>query len=406
MRILAPLAALVLLASAASAEVFVLADGGRVTGSLLNPQESPRKQYVIQAADGVKITLDAAQVRKVLRPKPDEAEYEQIAPTYADTAAAQWELAQWCREHKLIVQRQVHLRRVIELEPNHTAARHALGYSRVNGQWVTQEGAMTAQGFVRSGGKWMLPQEVELAENKRKLDADQQEWCQKLKRWRGWLGSNHDQEARDNIAAVNDPMAVKGLTLGLRNDQNAQARVLFVAALGRIDAPEAARAMAIASVCDADEEVRLTCLDQLQYLSQTKKRPEVISYYVSKLNPKKSTNDIVNLAALGLGRLKDPSAIPALIEAVVTTHKFKVQKAGGDGATSASFGRGPNGGGTGMSTGGGTQYIYRTFNNQAVLDALVATTGVNFGFDKQAWWHWYKAQKKKPDSLDVRRDSK
>ena len=59
-----------------------------------------------------------------------------------------------------------------------------------------------------------------------------------------------------------------------------------------------------------------------------------------------------------------------------------------------------------MSTGGGTQYIYRTFNNQAVLDALVATTGVNFGFDKQAWWHWYKAQKKKPDSLDVRRDSK
>ena len=228
-----------------------------MTGSLLNPQESPRKQYVIQAADGVKITLDAAQVRKVLRPKPDEAEYEQIAPTYADTAAAQWELAQWCREHKLIVQRQVHLRRVIELEPNHTAARHALGYSRVNGQWVTQEGAMTAQGFVRSGGKWMLPQEVELAENKRKLDADQQEWCQKLKRWRGWLGSNHDQEARDNIAAVNDPMAVKGLTLGLRNDQNAQARVLFVAALGRIDAPEAARAMAIASVCDADEEVRL-----------------------------------------------------------------------------------------------------------------------------------------------------
>ena len=112
-----------------------------------------------------------------------------------------------------------------------------------------------------------------------------------MKRWRGWLGSNRDQEARDNIAAVNDPMAVKGLALGLRNDQDAQARTLFVAALGRIDAPEAGRAMAIASVYDSSEEVRLTCLDQLQ----TKKRPEVISYYVGKLRDK--NNEIVNLAA-------------------------------------------------------------------------------------------------------------
>jgi hypothetical protein len=402
MRILAPLAVLLLLGSAASAEVFVLADGGRVTGSLLNPKESPRKQYVIQADDGAKLTFAAAQVRKVLRPKPDEAEYERIAPTYADTAAAQWELAQWCREHKLTLQRQVHLRRVIELEPNNVAARHALGYSRVNGEWATQKEAMAAAGFVLKGGKWLLPQELKLAEDKRQLDAAQQEWCQKLKRWRGWLGTKRDQEARDNIAAINDPMAVKGLALGLRNDADAQARVMFVAALGRIDAAEAARAMAIASIYDSEEEVRLTCLDQLQ----TKRRPEVTSYYVTKLTPKKNTNDIINLAALGLGRLKDPAAIPALIDALATTHRFKVQKPGGDGATSASFGHGPNGGGTGMSSGGGPQYIYRTFNNQTVLDALVATTGLNFAFDKQAWWHWYRSQKKKPESLDARRDSK
>ena len=111
--------------------------GGRVAGELLNPTKSPRKQYVIQVADGAKVTLDAAQVRKVLRPRADEAEYERIAPTYADTAAAQWELAQWCREHKLTAQREMHLRRVIELDPNHVEARRALGYSQVDGQWVT-----------------------------------------------------------------------------------------------------------------------------------------------------------------------------------------------------------------------------------------------------------------------------
>ena len=60
-------------------------------------------------------------------------------------------------------------RRVIELEPNHAAARRALGYSQVNGKWTTQKEAMEEQGYVRKNGKWMLPQEVELSENKREL---------------------------------------------------------------------------------------------------------------------------------------------------------------------------------------------------------------------------------------------
>jgi len=368
----------------------------------LNPKESPRKQYVIQATDGAKITLDASQVKKVLPARPNEAEYERIAPTYPDTAAAQWELAQWCRDHKLTAQRQVHLRRVIELDPNHIEARRALGYSQVDGQWVTQEGAMTARGYVRHNGKWLSAQEVELAQSKRELDTAQQEWCQKLKRWRGWLGTDRDQEARENITGASDPMAVKGLALGLRDDKDSRARLLFVAALAKIDAPEAARAMAIASIYDSVEDVRLTCLDVLQ----TKKRPEVVSYYVTKLNSKKNTNEIINLAAVGLGRMKDPSAIGPLIDALVTTHKFKIVQAGGDGAMSPSFGKGPNGGGTGLAMGGGPKYRYQSIPNQSVLDALVALTGRNFNFDKQAWKYWYSAQKKAPDAIDARRDSK
>ena len=67
------------------------------------------------------------------------------------------------------------MRRVIELEPNHAAARRALGYSQVNGKWTTQKEAMEEQRLrARRSGKWMLSQEVELSENKRKLDAAQQ----------------------------------------------------------------------------------------------------------------------------------------------------------------------------------------------------------------------------------------
>ena len=56
---------------------------------------------------------------------------------------------------------------------------------------------------------------MELLENKRKQEAAQQEWFQKLKRWRGWLGSDRDQQARDNIRAINDPAAVNALADGL-----------------------------------------------------------------------------------------------------------------------------------------------------------------------------------------------
>jgi hypothetical protein len=396
------LAALMILLGAlgtASAEVFLLLHGGRVAGVLVNRDESPRKKYVVQVADGVQVTLDAAQVQKVLRPRADEAEYERIAHTYPDTAAGQWELALWCRDHKLAAQRETHLRRVIELEADHAEARRALGYSRIDGQWTTQDELMTKRGLVKYKGQWKYPQEIEILENKRKSETAQQEWCQKVKRWRGWLGTDRHEQARQNIRTITDPVAIKALTLGLRDDQDPHARLLFVEALSKIDTTETARALAIAAIYDDVEEVRLNCLDYLQ----TKPRPEVVAYFAGKLKDK--DNLVVNLAALGLGRMKDPSAVGPLIDAVVTTHTFKVANPGGEGGTNAAFGSGPGGrpAGGGLSVGGGPKYIRRPIPNQTVLDALVALTHRNFNFDKQAWKYWFAAQKKSPDAIDARR---
>ena len=397
MRYVTLLLAILLLPAAlstASAEIIVLTGGGRVVGQWLNRDETPRKQYVIQVDDGSKVTIDADQVAQVLRPRADEAEYERIRPTYADTAAAQWELAQWCRNHNLKAQREPHLRRVVELDPNHADARRALGYSQVEGKWVTRDEAMIQRGYQRYKGQWNLPQEIEILKSKEELTAGQQEWFQKLKRWRGWLGGDRHDQACANIRSINDPVAGKALTLALRDESVPTSRLLYIEALAKIDNPDAAKALAITSIYDAVEEIRLTCLDRLE----TKKRPEITSYYVGKLKDK--DNRIVNLAALALGRMKDPSSIGPLIDALVTTHKFKIVKAGGDNATSASFGSG----GTGMSAGGGPKFIRQNIPNQTALDALVAVTGQNFNFDKQAWKYWFAAQKKAPDTLDARRD--
>jgi len=110
------------------------------------------------------------------------------------------------------------------------------------------------------------------------------------------------------------------------------------------------------------------------------------------------------LAAVGLGRMKDPASLGPLIDALITTHTFKVSRPGGDNATSASFGGGPGMSGSGMSAGGGPRLIRQHISNQAVLDALTAATGRNFGFDQRAWRQWLAAEKKLPGAIDARRD--
>ena len=177
------------------------------------------------------------------------------------------------------------------------------------------------------------------------------------------------------------------------------ARMLFVETLGKINAPEAGMALAIAAMSDNAEEVRSACLDCLE----SRRQPEVTAYFVKKLYDKKD-NAVVNLAGVALGRVKDPSAIGPLIDRLVTVHQIRNPMAP-EGSTSASFGSGPKGGSSssGMLT-GGPKFLNVSFQNQAVLDALTAITGQGFGFDQQLWRQWYAAQRKPPDTLDARRN--
>ena len=260
------------------------------------------------------------------------------------------------------------------VDPDNVEARHALGYSQVGGKWATRDEVMIQRGYRKYKGKWMLPQEIEEVEKKRNLEGAQQEWFVKVKRWRGWLVSGRDQQVRDareNIRGITDPQAVRALAQGWHDDPDPHTRILLVAALAKIDTFDAAMALAVAAISDGVEEVRLTCLDYLQ----TKKRPEIVSYFVSRLNPKKWNNETINLAGVALGRMGDPSAIGPLIDAVVTTEKRVIPKAGGDGSTSATFGNAPGRTGGGMSAGGGPTIIYVPMSNQCVLDALVALDG-------------------------------
>jgi hypothetical protein len=329
----------------------------------------------------------------------DEREYERIKNSYPDTAEGHWRLAQWCGERGLTAQRQQHLQKVVELDPEHQAARRLLGYQKHNGQWVTQEELMTSRGYVRYKGRWRLPQEVNQLEQKRKQTNSENQWQGQLKKWRAMLDDDRAAEAIAKIREINDPYAIKALKKALEGESNQSVRLLYVDALARIGTPDAVTALVNASLYDDNEEVRLTAIDHLA----EKKHPEVIAMYIQALRHKE--NAVVNRAAVGLAQMENPAAIPALIDALVTSHKFEVVQ--GSEGISATFGsvRGPGGTApvSGLSTGQTRTIIEQRMANPGVRDALIKLTGTNYDFDLAAWKAWL-ASHKKDQSLDARRN--
>ncbi len=395
---------LVLCGAELNAEVFLLQNGGRVEGELLNPDQSPRTTYLIRTSEGAQIALETGQVAQVLRRQPVELEYEKIKPTYPDTVEGQWALAQWCLDHNLFTQRQEHLRRIVQLDPDHVEARRALGYSHIDGAWKTREEIMEARGYQWYRGQWRLPQEIELLQRKEQQESAEREWFTKIKLWRGWLGSNKEEAALKNFASIREPAAVRALATFLESESSPAVRKLYLETLARINTPEAVKILALQALEDPIEEIRLTCLDHLK----TERRPEVVALFISKLKSK--DNKTIRRAAIGLAAMKDPTAIGPLIDALITTHTYKINPPGGPNAMSATFGKGPGGsgapgGGTGMSFGGGPKMVKIPVQNQEVLDALIRITGVNYQFNVAAWKSWYAQQRKNQPSpvIDARR---
>lgn len=383
-------------ASPARAEVFLLAGGGRIEGKLLNRDQSPRETFAIETASG-RVTLEKSQVEQVLVPRSAELQYEQIYPTFPDTAEGQWKLAAWCLEQGLTVQRKAHLERVIELDPDHAEARRALGYSKIDGRWTTQEELMRNRGYMRYRGRWLLPQEVELLKKKESSEKAEKEWAQKVERWQNNLGTDRDASAREGLRMIEDPNAVKALSLVMKREKREQAKLLYIEALARVNTPEAFRILAKTSIEDPSDEVRLSSVEALR---KTKSH-DIVAFYVGQLKSK--DNSYVNRAAVGLSHMGDRTAVAPLIDALVTVHRFRIGPANSNpGSISTTFS--PNGGGGGgLSMGGGPKIIKKDIQNQAVLDALVMLTSANFGFEIRQWKSWFAAQKQR-ETLDARRN--
>jgi len=375
------------------ADTFFLANGGQLEGDLVNNVENPRTKYVVKTSGGT-ITLTRAQVTDVKKSKPAELQYVKLRPQYPDTVEGQWTLAEWCRERQLTEQRVKHLERVIELDPDHQKARLGLGYQKVEGEWKTRDEIFQDRGMVKDdSGRFRVPQQIDEIKRKREEDKVRKEWFKKIGMWRRWLDSDRAQEAQVQIQRINDPQAVAALHKNLQDESNESVRKMYIEALARIGSPDAWQVLILCSVDDADDEIRLSCLDYIEKQTNT----GATGLYIKRLRAK--DNVMVNRAGVALGRMKDAHATRPLIDALVTTHTFTIQPQGGN------FNNTFQGGGGGTMSFGAPQpqTIARQMQNPSVLDALSVITGQNFGYDVPAWKRWLATQKN-TQSVDARRD--
>jgi len=379
------------------ADIFRLESGGQIEGEWLNQAEQPVTRYLVRTADGITLTLGVHQVKEAVRQSAAESEYHRLAPTAADTIEAQWSLAEWCRKSGLTRQREAHLRRIVELDPNHQAARGALGYQFLKGEWITRADFRRQDGYEFYRGKWRLPQEIEILETRSRRELAEKDWLGKLRRWRNFLNElDKAKSAWQSLAAVNDPVAVRPLADLFARERMRPVKMLYADILANIKTDDAVGVLVERTLGDFDEEIFYYCLEKLVKLQP----PHVADPFVAAL--KDASNFRVNRSAVALGKINDQSTISPLIDALITTH-VRVQPGAGPAGTTTTFGSG----GTYMKQNEGPKVEIVHVQNQQVADALSKLTGASFGFNQTAWRYWHAqeklAQENSRPALDARR---
>lgn len=258
----------------------------------------------------------------------------------------------------------------------------------------THSQQMEALGYQRFDGAWRTAQEISLIKQAKAVTAAEVAARQQLERLRRDLDKpDRAEQAAVAIRELDDPLVVPALVKAVATDPVPRARLLYVEALGNIQAPAAVQALLALAIDHADREVRWQATEQLTQAHATQVVPPLVAALSGP------DNDRINRAAAVLGRVGNRSAIEPLIGALATRHTV-VTDPGSGGQTSASFSPGSGG----LALGGGPKTRTVLAKNRQVLEALVALTDVNYGWDRDAWRAWLLAQQLPPET-DLRRSN-
>ncbi|HMO15850.1 MAG TPA: hypothetical protein PKD64_18210 [Pirellulaceae bacterium] len=383
-------------------DVLRLRNGSKLSGKVTVQDSDSKILYLIELADGTVLTLDSKMVERAIVANDASREYSKRLLQLPDTVDAHWEMQIWCRDNKLLTQREFHLRRIVALDPSHTEAWNLLGYREVDGRWISADHFYESRGYIRHQSKWILPQGVSFIEQKTDNRQSRGDWMQTLKLMRRQYLSNKllDQE----FLAIRDPEAVTAISdLYDSEKDNSAFRRLLIEVLGNIETTTAHRKLISIFLNETDDsnvERALVMLKQPHF-----DRVVSIRAMYPLFTPGVDTpNHQVQRAGFLVGELSDVGdavAIRHLIDGLITTHRFVNPDAQSGnmnvGRTTSPFGSG--------YTFGDNQPKTKTIpiENDSVLRALERLSRQSFGFNQIRWREWY-TQYHTLQFVDLRRD--
>ncbi|MHC4940622.1 MAG: HEAT repeat domain-containing protein [Planctomycetota bacterium] len=323
-----------------------------------------------------------------------------------EDAAAHYRLALWCKEKGLRMESIREMRVVVMLEPDHLAARRALGYEKVAGRWVSGKEKMRAKGFVKHDGVWLTPEEYKL------YAADEvaaQQAREARKTGNAAVKMAWSKEAPERaramgiIEGIDAKHRLRPLAIAARINYP-DVRLRAVKNLGAMNSEEALPPLYKRAIFDRDETIRKAAVEAIRQTDAKGK----IGPFVKALQ---SPFDSVRLhATQALGALGDAGAVGPLVA--------RYQIAGGSGqlvyltqvnqvsyvqdfdveVAQTSFIADPVIGVVqdGLVHAFRVQAIngfYEVYEKPALAEALSALTGKDLGEDPKAWLEYYKQLK-------------
>ncbi|WP_339912126.1 HEAT repeat domain-containing protein [Symmachiella dynata] len=401
----------------ARADVITLKNGGEIRGLI---QKKPRttsskgRDVIVKTLSGSLVAVSQSEIESIQRRRLILEEYETQRRNTPDTVDGHWELAQWCRNQRLTRQRRTHLKRIVELNPQHEQARRSLGHQKYDGEWMSREEYMKSQGQVLYRGRYVFPQELEQIKQDQLEKEGEREWHKKVKLWHAWITSDRTEQQKQafqELSAITDTLAIPALSKRFRDSPHPALRELYISILGRMQSAESLQALLYQAIFDSQpnlREVAVTAIPETQTNT-------AITALVRGL--KSELNLVVCRSATALALLGNDQVVPQLIDALVTTHRYRVVVPD-NGANTIGFAA--NGGQAPLTSGlppdvelqlmtgqlpygavvippndpgaqmrQKTQIVKRTQRNGPVLEALKSLTDEDFSYNRPKWRLWW-----------------
>jgi hypothetical protein len=380
------------LSASAYADVIVMKDGSRIEGEILSESGGV---FRVRVSEFAVVEIPALQIKDIERKLTKRQELaNRREKIEAGDAESLFELAQWAKKSFLNAESRALFEEALLADPDHAAARAALGFVRVDDRWVPEAEFYQSKGFVRFKGKWVPKEFADESKTRERLEAEVWEVIKILRR-----GDKQYLEAEQKLLALEPLNLLAPILLSRLDERKLALRKLLIQALARCDYEPAA--LELLEIAFDDEEFEVAAIAGKAIWSQAN-RGRVVEAKTRLVQNLFHRHEKTRLRAAGLlEAIKDRETIPYLIEALYLERIKRVTEVDESYGISRAgpMGRGvygqynlPSAAGAGVVRLREVDKLTFVFNPIA-RRALQAMSGRGYDYSKADWYKWWLSQK-------------